>query len=136
AAPGTAVSQQELDIAKANVQQADAQVAAAKAAVKTAQYNVDWCRVVAPVSGRVGFKVVTQGNLVTAGGSPSQGTLLTTIKSIDPIYHIVFVDERSVLKYRRLSAEGKRVSAREQPIPCFMQLLNETGFPHQGVADF
>jgi RND family efflux transporter MFP subunit len=136
AAPGAAVSQQELDIAKANAQQAEAVVAAAKAAVKVAQLNVDWCRVISPINGRVSRKYVTSGNLVTAGGGLSPGTLLTTINSIDPIYHYVSVDERSVLKYRRLSAEGKRISAREQQIPCFMQLLNETGFPHQGVVDF
>jgi RND family efflux transporter MFP subunit len=41
-----------------------------------------------------------------------------------------------VLKYEKLAAEKKRVSAREARIPCFLQLANETGFPHTGVVDF
>jgi multidrug efflux system membrane fusion protein len=136
AAPGQAVSQQEYDTAKANLLQAEAVLAAAQAAVRLSQLNVEWCRVVAPIVGRVSRRIVTPGNLVTAGGTAAQGTLLTTINSLDPIYHYVTVDERSVLKYARLKAEGKRVSARDQPIPCFMELENEKGFPHQGYVDF
>jgi RND family efflux transporter MFP subunit len=136
ASPGSAVSQQEYDVAKANVKQATAAVEGAKAAVQVSDLNVNWCRVTAPIKGRVGRKLIKPGNLVTAGGTPATGTLLTTIQSVDPIYHYATVDERSVLKYRRLAAEGKRISARDQPIPCFLQLLNESGFPHEGIVDF
>jgi RND family efflux transporter MFP subunit len=45
-------------------------------------------------------------------------------------------DERSVLKYQQLAREGKRASAREVRIPCFLQLANETGYPHEGEIDF
>jgi len=45
-------------------------------------------------------------------------------------------DERSVLKYQRLKREGKRVSARDARIACFVGLANETGFPHEGMIDF
>jgi RND family efflux transporter MFP subunit len=77
---------------------------------------------------------VTVGNLINGGAG--QATLLTTIQSIDPIYCYVDVDEHSVLKYQKLAAEGKRISAREAKIPCFLQLSNETGYPHTGVVDF
>jgi RND family efflux transporter MFP subunit len=136
AAPGQAVSEQEYDTAKANLLQAEASLAGAEANVRQAELNVEWCRVVAPIVGRVSRRIVTPGNLVTAGGSAAQGTLLTTINSLDPIYHYVSVDERSILKYARLKAEGKRISARDQPIPCFLELENETGFPHEGYVDF
>jgi RND family efflux transporter MFP subunit len=78
--------------------------------------------------------MVTVGNLVNGGAG--QATLLTTVQSVDPMYCYVDVDEHSVLKYQKLSAEKKRVSARDARIPCFLQLANETGYPHVGVVDF
>lgn len=124
----------ERDTASANVRQAQAVVAAAKAAVDAARLNVEWCRVLAPISGRISRKNVTPGNLITGGGG--QATLLTTITSIDPIYCYVDADERSVLKYQRLAQQGKRISARDAPIPCFLALSDEVGFPHEGIVDF
>ena len=48
----------------------------------------------------------------------------------------VDADENAVLKYVKLSGEGKRVSARTAKIPAFIELGNETDFPHEGVVDF
>jgi RND family efflux transporter MFP subunit len=135
AQPGAAVSQQELDQAVAALKTAQATQEGAEAALRNSQLNLDWCRVVAPITGRVSSKLVTVGNLVT-GGSTGQGTLLTTITSVDPIYLTIDADEASVLRYQRLAAEKKRVSARDQRIPCFMQLGNEHNFPRAGVVDF
>src|SRR5205814_7514767 len=53
-----------------------------------------------------------------------------------PIYAKVDADENAVLKYVKLSEEGKRVSARSDKIPAFVELGNETDFPHQGDVDF
>jgi RND family efflux transporter MFP subunit len=114
--------------------QTAAAVAAAQAAAETARLNVEWTQVKTLIRGRVGAKKVTPGNLITGG--TASGTLLTTITSIDPIYCYFDADETSVLKYERLAQEKKRVSARDEPIPCFLQLGNETGFPHEGVIDF
>ena len=58
-----------------------------------------------PISGRVGRKLVTEGNLIN-GGVGTQGTLLTTIVSLDPIYAYFEADEGSFLKYERLAAPG------------------------------
>lgn len=124
----------EYQTAKANLNQAQAVLAAAQAAVESARLNVEWCRVTAPIAGRVSRKNVTPGNLITGG--TGTGTLLTTIMSIDPIYCYIDADERSVLKYQRLAREGRRVSARQARIPCFLQLADETGFSHEGVVDF
>ena len=127
-------SELELENARQRMREADAAVAAAQAVVQERQLNVEWTRVTAPITGRISRKYVTPGNLINGG--PGQATLLTTITSIDPIYCYVDADEQSVLKYARLAREGKRVSARQAEIPCFMQLADETGFPHEGVIDF
>lgn len=129
-----AVSQQDYDNAKANVDQAAATLASKKAAVESSRLNLEWCRVLSPIDGRVSYKLVTVGNLVNGGDG--QATLLTTVQSVDPVYCYVDVDEHSVLKYQKLAKEGKLVSARDGKVPCYVQLSNETGFPHEGFIDF
>jgi RND family efflux transporter MFP subunit len=129
-----AVAAQDIDTAKANKQEADASLDAANAAVEASRLNVEWSNVIAPITGRISYKYVTQGNLISGGSDTA--TLLTTIQSIDPMYCYVDVDEGSVLKYKRLDAEQKRVSARKTRMVCFMQLANETSYPHAGYIDF
>jgi RND family efflux transporter MFP subunit len=124
----------EFQTADAALREAQAALAAAKAAVESAQLNVQWCRVTAPIAGRVGREYVNVGNLVSGG--TGQATLLTTIQSIDPIYCYFTVPEQAVLKYQKLAREKKRPSARVSPTACYMELENETGFPHAGVIDF
>jgi len=127
-------SEKEFQDAKYAKMQTAAAVAAAQAAAETARLNLDWTQVKTLIRGRVGKKEVTPGNMITGG--TASGTELTTITSIDPIYCYFDADETSVLKYERLAQEKKRVSAREEQIPCFLQLGNEEGFPHEGVIDF
>jgi RND family efflux transporter MFP subunit len=129
-----AVSQQDIDNAQAAVEQAKAAVAGAKAAVESSRLNLEWCRVLSPIDGRVSNKFVTVGNLVNGGAG--QATLLTTVQSVTPVYCYVDVDERSVLKYEKLAEERALLSARDGKVPCYVQLGNETGFPHKGVIDF
>jgi RND family efflux transporter MFP subunit len=62
--------------------------------------------------------------------------VLTTVVSVDPIYAKVDADENAILKYVKLSEEGKRVSARTAKIAAFVELGNETNFPHEGYIDF
>lgn len=129
-----AASDKEIEDARRDLLAAEADLAAAMANVAAAELDLEWSRVTAPISGRVSRKYVTRGNLINGGEGDS--TLLTTIASIDPIYCIIDADEQSVLKYQRLSREGKRVSARDAQIPCYLQLSDEMGFPHAGVVDF
>jgi RND family efflux transporter MFP subunit len=77
---------------------------------------------------------ITVGNLVQPG--PGAESVLTTVISVDPIYVKVDADENALLKYLKLSEEGKRVSARTEKIPIFIELGNETNFPHEGYVDF
>ncbi|ADD67033.1 efflux transporter, RND family, MFP subunit [Denitrovibrio acetiphilus DSM 12809] len=76
------VSQQEFDDAKAASKQAEASVAVAKAAVKTARINLEYTKVFSPISGRIGKSSVTEGALVTA----NQTAALATIQNLDQIY--------------------------------------------------
>lgn len=124
----------EVENATSVLRQAQAALAGARAAVESSRLDVEWSRVVAPITGRVSRKYVTTGNMVTGG--TGTGTLLTTIMSVESVYCYVDVDERSLLNYQRLAQERKLADARETKIPCFLQLANETGFPHEGVIDF
>lgn len=129
-----AVSQQDVDNAKAVVRQAEAVVASSQAALENSRLNLEWCRVLSPIDGRISYKMVTIGNLVNGGAG--QATLITTVQSVSPIYCYVDVDEHSVLKYEQLAAERRLLDARAGSMPCYVQLGNETGFPHKGVVDF
>ncbi len=130
-----AISQEEADTRAAEARQAAAGVQAAAAAVEAARLDVAYTEVRAPVSGRVGRRLVTEGNLVN-GGSGTQGTLLTTIVSLDPLYVYFEVDERSYLKYVRLAREGRLPSFRNNHNPVRIAFADEEGFPHEGYVDF
>jgi len=130
-----AISQEESDIRESNVRQAEASVDEAQATVDAARLDVEFTHVSAPVGGRVGRKLVTEGNLIN-GGVGTQGTLLTTIVSLDPIYAYFEADEGSLLKYDRLARLGQRRSSRDFKNPVHVALANEDGFPHEGVMDF
>ncbi len=134
AVQSSAVSQQDVDNAKANIDQANAAVAGAQAAVESSRLNLEWCRVMAPIDGRVSNKLVTVGNLVNGG--QGQPTPLTTIESVSPMYCYVDIDEHSVLKYQELALQKKSVTTRNGKVPCYVQLSNEAGFPHVGYIDF
>jgi RND family efflux transporter MFP subunit len=132
--PTAAASELELEERKADLAEAQAAVAVAEANAKTARLNVGFTQVRAPIGGRISRIYVTAGNLINGG--EGETTLLTTIAALDPIYCYVDADERSVLRYQRLSRENKRVSARDAQIPAKLALLNETTFEHEGVIDF
>jgi RND family efflux transporter MFP subunit len=129
-----AISEEEVDTRAAEQRQAREAVQAARAAVDTAQLNLEFTQVKAPISGRISRNLVTEGNLINGGSA--QATLLTTIVSLDPIYCYFDADERAYLKYVRLAQAGQRPSSREVQNPVALALTDETGFPHQGYIDF
>lgn len=129
-----AISEEEAD-ARSNAERtSSAAIQSATAALEMAQLNMEYTRVTAPVSGRIGRKLITEGNLVNGGQGES--TLLTTIVSLDPIYCYFDADERAILKYQRLAREGKGGNIRDGKMICALELAGETNFPHQGVLDF
>lgn len=98
-----AVSQQDNDDSQAALKQAQADVAAAKAAVETARINLDYTRVAAPISGRIGRSGVTPGALVTAG----QSAVLATVQQLDTIYVDVTQSSAELLRLKRDLASGQ-----------------------------
>jgi len=112
---------------------ADAQVLAAEAALRTAELNLEFSELRAPVDGRIGDRRVSVGNLVIGGSQPST-TLLATIVSTDPIRFEFTFDEAAFLRYSRLAEATGGVA--EQGLEVELRLLDEQTFRHKGKIDF
>jgi RND family efflux transporter MFP subunit len=123
----------QIESAQSKVAAAEAAIETAKAQLRTAEIDLGYTQIRSPLSGRVGRRLVTPGNLV-AGTATS--TLLTTVVSLDPIHCYFEADESAFLKYTRLANSGQRPSSREFKNPAFLALADEKGFPHQGHMDF
>jgi RND family efflux transporter MFP subunit len=108
---------------------------AALAAVNNAQLNLDYTRVTAPVSGRMGRHEVSVGNLVM-GGTTGNTTLLTTIVSLDPIWLTFNVSEGDGMTYKRLVQRGEVKNARDNAVEVQGQLMDEHSWTLQGTIDF
>jgi membrane fusion protein (multidrug efflux system) len=98
-----AVSKQARDDAQAALKQAQAEVLAAQAQVRAAQIDLNYTRVSAPISGRIGRSTVTAGALVTA----NQSETLATIQQLDPIYVDVTQTSTELLRLQKDLAEGR-----------------------------
>src|SRR5213083_2499572 len=128
------ISASEFDQKAATYQGSAAAKSSAESAKNSAALNLEFTQIKSPIDGRVSDARITLGNLVQPGAGPE--SVLTTVVSVDPIYAKVDADENAVLKYVKLSEEGKRVSARTAKIPAWVELGNETDFPHEGYVDF
>ena len=114
---------------------AEASVAAQEAAVRQAELDIQFTELKAPVTGRIGDRRVSEGNLVT-GGTGGNTTLLATVVSIDPIRFEFTFDEASFLRYERLSKEGKDIASRGGGVEVNVKLIDENEFAHRGKMDF
>ena len=98
-----AISKQDFVNAEAAEKQAQADVAAAKAAVRTADINLGYASVTAPISGRIGRALVTEGALVGQG----EATALAVVQQIDPVYVNFTQSAADVLQLRRAMESGQ-----------------------------
>ncbi len=126
-----AIGQEELDRINGDFAEGKAAIGVATAAVDRAKLDLTFTRVTAPISGRLSRRMVDPGNLVKADETP-----LTTIVSLDPMYVYFDVDERTMLRFRRLIAEGRIKSRQEAELPVLVGLSDEPGFPHRGTINF
>jgi RND family efflux transporter MFP subunit len=127
------VAESTLDQRTEESRGANATVEAARAAVRDAELNLQFTRVLAPVSGRIGARLVTPGNLVTGGTTVSSPTLLATVVSLDPIHFSFDLSEADFLaQARRAKGDGPPMVGMAAPI----RLMDETGWPHEGRIDF
>lgn len=128
-------TQETYDERVAQVNTAAASRDAAIAAVNQAELNLDYTRVTAPVSGRMGRHEVSVGNLIM-GGTTNTTTLLTTIVSLDPIWLSFNISEGDGMRYKRLVQKGEIKSARTTPINVEGQLMDESQWTMKGTIDF
>ena len=119
-----AVSQQEFDAAVAAEKAAQAQVAAGRAAVRTASINLGYATVTAPISGRIGRSLVTEGALVSA----QEGTQLAVIQQTNPLYVNLTQSAGDVLQLRQALQSGQL--ARSGTNAARVQILLENGQPY------
>lgn len=125
------IGREEYDKITGDRDEADAAVGIAKAARDMAKLNVEWTKVVAPIGGRLSRRMVDPGNLVKA-----DDTVMTNIVSQDTMYVYFDIDERTLLRLRRLIREGKIKSRQEAQVPILVELADESGYPHRGLIDF
>jgi RND family efflux transporter MFP subunit len=125
-----AVSRSDVDRLNARVQSAEAALDAANARVASRALDVGFTQVRAPITGRISDRRIDPGNLVQAGGGSSEGTLLTTINALDPIYFAFDASEALFLKARRARENGASPSAVE------IRLQDEADYRWHGRLDF
>jgi RND family efflux transporter MFP subunit len=134
-AVGAVITQQTFDQRMQAKRVAQAAVAAQDAAVSQATLDFEFTELRAPVSGRIGDRRVSTGNLVT-GGASGNTSLLATIESIDPIRFEFTLDEASYLRYGRLAKDGTDAPDHGLTVPIKLKLIDERGFSHEGRMDF
>jgi RND family efflux transporter MFP subunit len=132
---GTVITQQTFDQRTQAKRSTQASVAAQEAAVRQAALDLDFTELRTPVSGRVGDRRVSVGNLVT-GGTAGSTTLLATIESIDPIRFEFTLDEASYVRYARLYQDSANAADRGLTVPVKLKLIDESVFSHEGHIDF
>ena len=120
-----AASTEEVEQRQAAVRAGEADVAAARAAIRAQQLNLGFTRVTAPISGRVSQRMVDAGNSVTA-----DQTVLTTIVSTNPLHFSFQGSEAALLKYQRQNAGSSSGT------PVRIRLQDETTYAHAGTLDF
>ncbi len=120
-----AVSRQDYADARAAMLQAEA-------AVEQAQTNMRYTKVLAPITGRIGRSLVTEGALVSA----SQSTALAVITQLDPIYVDVTQPSRELLRLRRALVEGRLERAGEHTARVRLSLEDGSIYAHEGQLEF
>jgi membrane fusion protein (multidrug efflux system) len=124
-----AISKQDYTNAVAQARQADAAIAQNTATLRSAQVNLHWTRVPAPITGRIGLSSVTEGALVTA----NQTGALTTITRLDPVYVDIQQSAADLLALRQALAHGGAA-----PTAAQVQLLLPDGstYGYTGTVEF
>ncbi|CEE92171.1 component of acridine efflux pump [Xenorhabdus nematophila str. Anatoliense] len=125
------VSKQEFDKANSQYEQASADVQSTRAALENASINLAYTKVTSPISGRAGKSTVTEGALVSAG----QGSALTTVQQLNPIYVDI---TQSSDDYLRLKSEIAKGTVQKEAPKTKIHLITETGqeYNQTGYLEF
>jgi membrane fusion protein (multidrug efflux system) len=127
-----AVSKQVYDEAAATLAQSEAELLAGKAAVQTAELNFGYARVLAPISGRIGKALVTEGALVSA----TEATQLAVIRQLDPVYFDFTQSSTEVLRLKRALESGTLESISSGNARIVLLLEDGTVYRHAGKLLF
>lgn len=126
-----AVSESQLDLHRAEVATAQATVSAAEAAVETAELDLSYTVIRAPISGRIGRHLLDEGNLVHG-----EQTLLAVIETLDPIYATFYLSESDLLRFMNMLQRHELPDPSEQAPALYMGLEGDQGYPFEGTLDF
>ena len=127
-----AISQQEFDAAVAASREAEANVAEIQAQLRSAELQLGYTTVRAPIAGRVGRAEVTEGALV----SQAEGTLLTRIEQMSPVYVTFAQSASEITRLRRAMDAGDVVVPAGEPVEVRLVLADGTDYQIPGVVDF
>jgi membrane fusion protein, multidrug efflux system len=130
--PINAISKQVYDQAMATFGQNEAELLAAEAAVQTAELNLGYAQVRAPISGRIGKALVTEGALVSA----TEATQLAVIRQLDPVYFDFTQSSTEVLRLKRALEKGSLESASPGEARVTLMLEDGTVYQHAGKLLF
>ncbi len=126
-----AMSPDEYDTARYDLDEANATLAEATASHELAKLNLQFTTIKAPLSGRIGRHMLDVGNLVAA-----DQTSLATIVPLDKVHVYFDMDERTVLKLRRQQNREPNASTAEEPVEVEISLADSYEFALRGNVDF
>jgi RND family efflux transporter MFP subunit len=127
-----AASQAELDLKEAHFEVSKADLDRANAALRTAEIDLSYTKIAAPIDGRIGESRLTVGALVSA----IDPAPLTTIVQLQPIYCYFAASELEFLEYQKSKREGLTKAAPDGKTLMSIGLRDEEGTPHDGVLDY
>jgi RND family efflux transporter MFP subunit len=125
------ISEEDHDVSTFDRDEARAALAAAKATHDLAKLNLSFTRIASPIHGRISRRMIDPGNLIKADDTP-----LASIVSDNPIHAYFDIDERTVLRLRRLVQEGRIKASRDARVEVKVSLADYQEHNHRGVVDF
>ena len=127
-----AISRQEFDNATAAAKQAEAAIAAAQAAVQSAEINLGYTRVVSPIDGRIGKSLVTEGALVSA----QNATQMATVQQLSRVYVDITRSTSQLATLRKALESGVLKQSDNGHVAVQVLLEDGSVYPHEGKLLF
>ena len=115
-----------------NILSARARLAATRSDVRNAQIDLGYCRISAPIDGRIDQRQFDVGNYVGEG----QSIVMATVVKTDPIYAYITPSETDLLRLQQYARHPNATDVRGQEIPMELGLGVESGYPHRGRVDY
>ena len=126
----SSISKQDFDEAKAGYKEAMADVTVAEAAINTAKINLEYTKVISPISGRIGKSSVTAGALVTA----NQTQPLATIQQLDPINVDIVQSSAQLLRLKAKLKQGQLQASDNANVKLVLE--DGSTYNHEGTLQF